>query len=419
MISQVRMMKMDGKRACRRCGLPVMLMPGNREALPLDEDGICIYCRLYDDYDFLKDPCFDKRKACLDEAIESLRGQNRYDAVVMFTGGKDSAYTACILKEQYGLKVLALTWENGFFGPDQRANIDNMVKSLDLEHRFVSLDRDVLADFFRNRLRNYGRFCSCLLPALFFCSPLIDESEAPLIFISTSYGQVLGGYLNMVLRHADNPDAGDLVTKTWQGPDLALVSLENDYFYYAMLRDILVGELAPTTVKVAADCLRAFNRLRARNARVAHLTMCMACLPDTMVETISAHGWVCPAGAAEAGHTSCVVEPLKGYLAYRQDMLNPDFLELAAARRSGRCSEEQFSEDVQHLGYFMDEPRECVARLLDVLQISREEFDEIVKARRYANKTAPAINEELFRRLPVHMPFEELKRHLNRAYSFG
>lgn len=43
-----------------------------------------------------------------------IKGKQKYDAVIMYTGGKDSGYAAYYLSKKLGLKVLAVTWDNGF-----------------------------------------------------------------------------------------------------------------------------------------------------------------------------------------------------------------------------------------------------------------------------------------------------------------
>ena len=48
------------------------------------------------------------------EILEASRGTGAYDAIVAFSGGKDSSYTLKLLVEDYGLNCLAVTIDNGF-----------------------------------------------------------------------------------------------------------------------------------------------------------------------------------------------------------------------------------------------------------------------------------------------------------------
>ena len=51
-----------------------------------------------------------KREEELLKVLEDYRGKSEYDCVVPGSGGKDSGYTAHILKYKYGMNPLTVTW---------------------------------------------------------------------------------------------------------------------------------------------------------------------------------------------------------------------------------------------------------------------------------------------------------------------
>ena len=95
---------------CSKCVLPETF-PG----LQYNESGICNYCLhtpLPDD---------DKKNEYLSEfenLLDRTKGKQEYDAIIAYSGGKDSTHTMNILTKKYGLKVLAWTLDNGFLSED-------------------------------------------------------------------------------------------------------------------------------------------------------------------------------------------------------------------------------------------------------------------------------------------------------------
>jgi hypothetical protein len=73
------------------------------------KDGLCSACA----FTFKKDSNIDWRER-EDQLLEMLsrfkRNDGRYDVIIPGSGGKDSAYTAHILKYKYGMNPLTVTW---------------------------------------------------------------------------------------------------------------------------------------------------------------------------------------------------------------------------------------------------------------------------------------------------------------------
>ena len=60
--------------------------------------------------------------------IDKYRKTNGYDCVVPGSGGKDSAYTAHILKYKYGMNPLTVTWAPHLYTDIGWKNFDNWIK---------------------------------------------------------------------------------------------------------------------------------------------------------------------------------------------------------------------------------------------------------------------------------------------------
>ena len=115
---------------CKTCILPETF-PG----ISFDDKGICNYCRREErsvEKIAEKKAAFRDR---LDELIAGIKGQNlSYDAIVAYSGGKDSSYTLKLLKERYGIRLLSLTFDNHFVSPTAWKNIETVTNTLGMDH---------------------------------------------------------------------------------------------------------------------------------------------------------------------------------------------------------------------------------------------------------------------------------------------
>lgn len=130
-------------KTCVRCVLPENF-PGAR----FDERGLCSYCRSARD-----EAKRQESRRAVREKFESLlakvKGRHAYDALMCFSGGKDSAYTLALLKERYGLNILAFTLDNGFVASRTEDNIKLVVETLGVDHVFFKPRFDLLRAIFR------------------------------------------------------------------------------------------------------------------------------------------------------------------------------------------------------------------------------------------------------------------------------
>ncbi len=116
-------------RICTRCILPETF-PG----ISFDEDGVCNYCHR-EEKALKKSP---QKKALyrdrLDELMRGLKGvAPSYDVVMAYSGGKDSSYALKLIRERYGLRILAVTFDNHFVSPMAWENITKITDSLGID----------------------------------------------------------------------------------------------------------------------------------------------------------------------------------------------------------------------------------------------------------------------------------------------
>jgi predicted PP-loop superfamily ATPase len=116
-------------KICQRCVLPETF-PG----ITFDEDGICNYCHRDESALEKAGKKKEKYRKRLDQLIESVKnGDSAYNAIVAYSGGKDSTYTLKLLKDRYNLRLLALTFDNHFISQTAWENIQKVTDELQID----------------------------------------------------------------------------------------------------------------------------------------------------------------------------------------------------------------------------------------------------------------------------------------------
>ena len=104
-----------GIRYCTRC-----CVPETQEGVQFDELGICTGCRSSEEKMHIDWVVREKELRTILEEAKSKSGSG-YDCVLPISGGKDSFFQAHVLVKVYGLKPLAVTFnqnwvsETGFY----------------------------------------------------------------------------------------------------------------------------------------------------------------------------------------------------------------------------------------------------------------------------------------------------------------
>lgn len=173
---------------CKRCLLND-LSPNVR----FDAEGVCNHCTTYDQLGHgLRD--FDRLRPLMLERFERVRGRFPYDALVGLSGGKDSSYVAYKLVREHGLKVLLMTYDNGFLTEYAKKNIRHIVRELGQDHVMCSPSRRVHRAIYRSSLRLTGVPCvGCTLPGFLHAFALAADRNIPLLVHGRTRAQMLKG----------------------------------------------------------------------------------------------------------------------------------------------------------------------------------------------------------------------------------
>lgn len=143
-------------KICTRC-----VMDTTATEITFDEKGICNFCHQYDNVT-TKDLYVDKGgEEKLNNLIEKIKkdGKNRqYDVLIGISGGVDSSYVAYLVKKVYGLRALAIHLDNGWNSELAVANVEHIVKKLDIDLSTYVLDwkefKDIQTSFLKASVSN-------------------------------------------------------------------------------------------------------------------------------------------------------------------------------------------------------------------------------------------------------------------------
>lgn len=161
---------------CTKC-----LINSQYPNIHFDEKGECSLCNTPRIFHPLGE---EKLKAIFDTAREKHAA---YDALVPLSGGKDSTYMLYLAVKVYGLKVLAMTYDNGFLSKLAMDNIHAAVKQTGVDHIFCTSDAKVQQKIYREMLLATGDLCGvCDIATKAHILKTASDYAIPIILYGTS-----------------------------------------------------------------------------------------------------------------------------------------------------------------------------------------------------------------------------------------
>ena len=134
-------------QVCSRCVLDTSV-PGTI----FDEQGECNHCKEFDTY---RESLFDyfgaedQLPAKLEEWV-SGRDTSDYQALLLFSGGKDSTYALSRLVD-FGVKVLACVFDNDYLAPVALKNAETVCREIGVDCHALKTDK--IKEIFRESLK--------------------------------------------------------------------------------------------------------------------------------------------------------------------------------------------------------------------------------------------------------------------------
>lgn len=164
-------------KVCTKC-----ILTDTYPDLTFNEEGVCSMCssnHVFEPYGE------DKLIRIFEAAKAKKRGE--YDALVPLSGGKDSMYILCLAVKVYKLKVLTMTYDNGFVTPLALENIQKAVEKMNVKLVVCKPDADVLKRVYKNMLLRSGDICgACGIAMKANIFKVAHEYKIPMILLGNS-----------------------------------------------------------------------------------------------------------------------------------------------------------------------------------------------------------------------------------------
>ena len=137
-------------------------MPSTWQGITFDENGVCNICL---EHEKKKRIDWEARNCILTDMLcyyiqRTYKTGNKYDCLVGYSGGKDTAYTLWAMKVKYRMRPLAFTFDHGFNLPrNAEYNLQEIPKMLDVDHIRFSIGNDFRNALCRKASEVMGDFC--------------------------------------------------------------------------------------------------------------------------------------------------------------------------------------------------------------------------------------------------------------------
>ncbi|AJQ96548.1 hypothetical protein [Gynuella sunshinyii] len=343
---------------CTQC-----ILSANFPKIKFDEQGVCNYCRKEDKDSYQNDQFIAEARQRIETLFSERPRNSEYDAIVCYSGGKDSTYTLQLAVEKYGLKVLAFTLDNGFISRVAFKNINKVVDALNVDHwvfrpgrnNFNAITRASItqAVYPKHSLARISAGCnSCISIVNTTALKLALEKNIPFILAGFTLGQI--------------PING--------------IIYKNHYQFLAESRQQSTDKLRQAAGSSVDEYLGLSESLLQRTDNYPHNVniLCVEDLNEQQIkDAIAPLGWVAPKDV-DGCSSNCRLNTFNNYAHESIFGFNPYEMELSHLIRKGLMTRSEALDKIA------ERPEGQIIPLMNELSITE---DDLLQAReKYADK---------------------------------
>ena len=164
-------------KECKKC-----ILTDAYYGITFNEEGVCSLCSS----NHVFKPFGEDQLIRIFETVK-VKKRGEYDALVPLSGGKDSMYLLYLAVKVYKLKVLTMTYDNGF---SSQLAIDNMARAIEkmnVKMVVCKPDNDLLQRVYKNMLLSSGDICgACGIAIKANMFKVANDYGIPMILMGTS-----------------------------------------------------------------------------------------------------------------------------------------------------------------------------------------------------------------------------------------
>jgi len=245
--------------------------------------------------------------------------QRSYDVLMAYSGGKDSTYTMYLLRKKYDLRVLAMSFDNGFISETAARNIRQVTDQLGIDHVFFKPSQDILKKIFitaaekelysKKTLERASTICtSCIGLVKSLCLKTAIEQDIPMVAFGWSPGQA--PVESSIMKN--NPSLIRMAQQTIHQPLKAIVGERIDAYFLAENHYALIDRFPYNVHPMAWEY---YNE-------------------EMIVEEIGKLGWIAP-GDTDSNSTNCLLNAYANDIHVKRYKFHPYVWEIANMVREG------------------------------------------------------------------------------------
>tara|TARA_B100000315_G_scaffold260917_1_gene327319 strand:- start:9588 stop:10694 length:1107 start_codon:yes stop_codon:yes gene_type:complete len=181
---------------CTKC-----LNVSTRPRIEFNKEGICNACVWAEEKKTIIN--WEQRWAKLEELCEKYKklNPNRPNVIVPYSGGKDGAYNAYILRDKLGMHPLCITIRPPIEDPLGKQNIQNFLDR-GFDHVFITPNRRISKEIDKDNFINHGipmhAFMMSVHAAIWRCAVIYD---IPFVMYAEEGESEYGGSTELKYRH--------------------------------------------------------------------------------------------------------------------------------------------------------------------------------------------------------------------------
>ncbi len=324
--------------------------------IQFDEKGVCNFCR-NEIYFTTENQSIANAREQITNLLNEHQGKGQYDAVMCYSGGKDSTYTLMLATRQYNLKVLALTVDNGFLSPVAFENINQTVDALGVDlitirpsSKFFSplIKASALHDIYNPKtLTRISSVCnSCISIINIAALKLALEKKIPFILAGFTLGQI---------------PANSIFYK-------------NNYTFFQESREPILNKLRNLVGNEVDDYFCISDDLIESTESYPY-NINLLCLDDPSEDEILAEikklGWISPKDV-DGCSSNCRLNAFNNFVHTQKMGFNPYELELSHLIRRDKLSREDALRKIAAQAEIMS-----LKPILEQLGISQQEIEQL------------------------------------------
>lgn len=175
---------MEEKILCKKC-----VMPENKPDIYFNEEGVCNLCVAFKNRKIERESAQPLETDFI-KIINKHRGKDKYDCLVMLSGGKDSTASLYYMVKRYNLRVLAFNFDHGFETEEARANVENAVDVLGVD--FMTFKSNFMKEMFSKILQSNSKAVVCHPCSIWYMQLAYDVAaryKIPMIVAGWTKGQ--------------------------------------------------------------------------------------------------------------------------------------------------------------------------------------------------------------------------------------